>query len=201
MICFRFIPRTLPRNIRIDQALCRRKCPAEGWTDGLWCMERRRGEQKEKKKKSVGLLKTVSKFFSCLILDPLLSLSASPVFCAEGEDVAPCLRQLSPALPFTFRLLDVRCCCISPGLVVYVCAARAMSRGGRSRPVREALTPLSLMRVHADVAMYVELSFTQTRTNMYGPVRNPSIPPLSVPLTRMKSEHKLRSVTDRCRQL
>ncbi len=130
MTCFRFIPRTLSRNIRIDQALCRRKCPAEGWTDGLWCTERRRGEQKEKKK-SVGLLKTVSKTFSCLILDPLVSPSGSLVFYAEGENVAPCLRQLSPALPFTSRLLDLGCCCISPGLVMHVCASRATLPGSR----------------------------------------------------------------------
>lgn len=126
-----FIPRTLSRNIRIDQAVCRRKCPAEGWTGGLWCTERRRGEQeekkKEKKKKGAWLLQTVSIFFSCVILEPLVSPAAPPVFYAEGENVAPCLTQLSPALPFTSRLLDVGCCCFSLGLAVHTCASRGCS--------------------------------------------------------------------------
>lgn len=163
VICFAFIPRTLSHNIRIDQALCRRKCPAEGWTDGFWCTEGRRGEPKEKKK-SAGHLKTVSTFFSCLNLEPLLSAFASRVFYAEGENVTPCLRQLSPALPFTFQLLDVRSCCISTRLAVHICVPRAtsyclvLSRLGRSRPVREALTPLSLMRVLAYMAVRGRLS-------------------------------------------
>lgn len=68
------IPRTLPRTLRIDQALCRRKCPADGWTGGLWRKQRRRGEQRERKK-SAGLLKTVSSVSTCLMSDPELSVT------------------------------------------------------------------------------------------------------------------------------
>lgn len=162
--CFAFIPRTLSRNIRIDQALCRRKCPAEGWTDGLWCTERRRGEQKEKKK-SAGLLKTVSRFLSCLNLDPLLfPLLLS---CLLRWRWKCCAVSQTTVSGFALHIPAVRCemfCCISTGLVVHVCESRdtfywlVLSRLGRSRPVREALTPLSLMRVLGYMAVRVCLS-------------------------------------------
>lgn len=128
VICFRFIPRrTLPCNIRIDQARCRRKCPAEGWTDGLWCTERRRrrGEQKEKeRKKRVGLLRTVSKK---KIFSSFFFLVSSPAL--KVKMLRRVSDKLSPAMPFTSpRLLLLlppvgvmstgtgSRCCISPGV-------------------------------------------------------------------------------------
>lgn len=182
MICSCSIPRTLSRTIRIDQALCRRKCPADGWTDGLWCKERRRGEQKDKKKKSVGLLKTVSKILTCLILDLVVSPSAPRVFSAEGENVAPCLTTVSgfalhiPAVGCEGLRAFLRACCArmcSPGHSPLV----ALSRLGRSRPVREALTPLSLMRVHADMVVYGRVSPRRARAHICADrCATPSIP-------------------------
>lgn len=43
----------------------------------------------------MGLLKTVSKISTCLILDLDVSPSASRVSHAEGENVAPCLTTVS----------------------------------------------------------------------------------------------------------
>ena len=66
--------------------------------------------------------------------------------------MCPCLKQLSPALPFTSRL---RGAAFLRGLICMysMCSSGifALSRVGRSRPDREALTPLSLMRVHTGV--------------------------------------------------
>lgn len=135
LTCCRFIPRTVSRSNRIDPAVCRRKCPAEGWMDGFCCTERRPGEQneEEKKRKSAGLLNTVSEFF-CWTRSVCLKVKM--------------LRHVSrrAALPFTSRLLNGRCCSFSGACP---CTGSRCHGAGHSRPARDALTLLSLMRTHA----------------------------------------------------
>lgn len=176
---------------QIDQALCRRKCPAEGWTGGLWCTKRRPGQQEEEKKeeKSAGLLKSVSEFFS-------LSPSASPVCSTEGENVAPPLTQLSPALPFTSWPLVAGCSCTSSGLPLHVRAPRAAlcppsrlcTAAVRTRQDGERGFDPSVIDARACQRGLVFHPGAHTR--MYRRMRSLSILPLSLGLSRVKSVRK-----------
>lgn len=172
----RFIPRTLSRNIRIEQALCRRECPAEGWTDGLWCTERKRGEQKEKKekkKKSVGLLRTVSRLCSCLVLAPVVSRSASLLFHAEGEMLRGVSDSCPRLCPSHHGCRMERGCCSSPGLLVHVCAARApLARALTCRTQPAGARGFDPSVIDARARRYGCLS--PRRAHTYAPARYPS---------------------------
>lgn len=123
----------------------------------------------------MGLLKTVSKISTCLIWDLEVSPSASLVFYAEGENVAPFLTTVSgfalhvPAAGREELLAFLRgllCMYVQPGLLS---PARAVT--GRTQPAGARSFDPSVIDARARRYGRVWLCVTQTRAHTHSHIR------------------------------
>lgn len=181
MTCFRFFPRTLSRNIRIDRG----SMPQEMSSGGMdrWIVEheektrraRREGEGGEgeecrapKNSEWILFLAFLGKGGGGWQQSGASFGVSCPFFGAEGENVAPCLTQLSPA--FALHMPAVR---RPPRLTghmtahprVHLSSLAPCTAGGRSRAGARRFDP-SVIDARACVRVATVVPFAQKRANV-----------------------------------